>query len=135
MDQQKYIDGLKEIDSDIERRSQLDEKLSDKEKKQLRSVCGQLLWATSQTRPDAAYESCRLSNYGKEATVRALLDANKVIRKVKSMHVKIVFPGLGDPCATNATHGASQGASIVFLSGNNRVVPISWNWRELPSLL
>ena len=59
VDQQVYVDGCEEIA--IDRKKQLDHPLLEKEKKQLRSVCGQLLWATSQTRPDGAFHSCQVA--------------------------------------------------------------------------
>ena len=140
--QQTYVDGLKEIPIDRKRRKQLDDPLSEEERKQLRSTCGQLLWTTSQTRPDAAFHSCQVSNYGNEATVGSLIEANRTIRKLKNDSLKINFPCLGDPKAMkivvygDGSHGslpsgASQGANIVFLTGNGRSAPITWQSKKL----
>ena len=63
VDQQSYINELTEISIDSNRRKQLDDQLTEEEKKTLRSVCGHLLLASSQTRPDAAFQSCQVSNY------------------------------------------------------------------------
>jgi len=142
VDQQTYIDGLSEMQIDSERRKQLDEKLTTEEKKELRSVCGQLLWATSQTRPDAAFQSCQVSNHGPEATVRNLIEANKAIKKLKNESMKLNFPNLGDPSKMkvvaygDGSHaslpsGASQGANIVFLTGNGRAAPVTWKSKKL----
>ena len=62
VDQHGYVDALKEIKICNERRSCPDEILTEKEKMDLRSICGQLPWATSQTRPGVAFESCRVNN-------------------------------------------------------------------------
>jgi len=142
IDQYAYVENLKEIDIQDERKKQLDEKLSEKEMKQLRSVCGQLLWATSQTRPDVAFDSCQVNNYGKEPTVRNILEANKAIKKLKTDKVKIVYPCLGNPkhmkvavygdgSHNSLPNGASQGGKIVFLTGNGRAAPIAWQSKKL----
>ena len=142
VDQQSYIDELTEISIDSNRRKQLDDQLTEEEKKTLRSVCGQLLWATSQTRPDAAFQSCHVSNYGAEATVRSLIEANRTIRKLKNDSMKLSFPGLGDPSSMkivtygDGSHaslpsGASQGASITFITGNGRAAPVAWKSKKL----
>ena len=136
------VDGLTEISIGSDRRKQLDDQLTEDEKKTLRSVCGQLLWSTSQTRPDAAFQSCQVSNHGADATVRSLIEANRAIRKLKNDGMKLNFPGLGDPNSMkvvvygDGTHaslpsGASQGANIVFLTGNGRAAPVTWKSKKL----
>ena len=80
-----------------ELRSNLDDNLTLEETSQLRSLCGQLLWATSQTRIDVAYDACRASNYGNNPTVRSIVEANKAIKKLQSTKSKLVFPDVGDP--------------------------------------
>ena len=107
----------------------------------LRSLSGQLLWATTQTRPDSAYNSCIVSNYGKAPTVQNVLTANKALKKMKSEKVSLRFPALGSAdeiqviAYSDASHaslpsGASQGALIVFLEGNNSVAPIMWQSKK-----
>ena len=54
VDQKEYCRGLSEIKLDT--RKDNDDPLTDGEKKQLRSVCGQLLWATTQTRPELFFD-------------------------------------------------------------------------------
>ena len=127
MDQLQYAKSLKGIDISTERRKEINDVLNEKEKKQLRSVCGQLLWMTSQTRPDVSFQGCMLSNYGKNATVRSLLEANKAIKTLKSVEVKLMFPGLGQPeqikvvAYGDGSHNSlpnrdSQGGHIVLLN-------------------
>ena len=142
VDQKKYVQELKETVIDETRKEMNTDKLTEKEQKQLRSMCGQLLWATSQTRPDVAYESCVLSNSGKDATVQNLLDANCAVRHLKAADLKIQYPGLGNVnniqilAYGDATHaslptGESQGANIIFMSGNGKVAPMSWKSKKL----
>ena len=78
-----------------ERAKQKQEHLNREEKAHLRSVGGKLLWATTQTRADCAYDACAVSNSGKEPTVKHLLMANKAIKKIKGADVSVCFPNLG----------------------------------------
>ena len=137
VDQISYCSELDEVVISDERKRTPDAALTDEELKTLKSVRGKLLWATSQTRPDVAFDSCFLSNQGKNATVRCLLEANKALRKLKCDDLKLAFPSLGNPRQVavevygDGSHaglpsGASQGGSTVFLSGNNRCAPIMW---------
>lgn len=140
VDQQEYCRGLVEIKVDSGKNK--DDPLTDGEKKELRSVCGQLLWATTQTRPDAAFDACHVSNYGNEATVKSFTEANKAVRKVKTDYLKIVYPCHGNPnlmriiVYADGSHAslpsvASQGANMVFITGNSRSAPITWRSKKL----
>ena len=82
------------------------------------------------------------SNYGKHPTVKNLVEANKAIKKLQSSTLRLVYPDLGNPellkviVYGDATHaslpsGASQGALIVFLCGNERAAPITWKSKKL----
>ena len=143
VNQNHYIESLKEIKLSAERRRQKDSPLTSDEISHLRSISGQLLWATTQTRPDSAIDACTVANYGKTPTVKNILVANKAITKIKSFDSKLVLPNLGEPeqmeviAYTDASHaslpsGASQGACIVFASGNGRAAPIQWQSKKLP---
>ena len=142
VDQHNYISTLKPINITAERALQEDDELRKEEKSQIRALGGQFLWVTSQTRPDASYNSCWVSNYGKNPTVRRLAEANKALKKLQSVKSCLVFPNLGDPrkwkveVYKDTTHanlptGASQGAHIIFISGNNRVAPVAWSSKKL----
>ena len=143
VDQQKYVGNLKEICLAPERIKQKDDELSSDEKSRLRLVSGQLLWASTQTRPDASFNACITSNYGKEPTVRNVIVANKAIRQLKNnSSSKLQFPNLGNLerikvlVYCDATHaslpsGASQGGLIVFLAGEGNLAPIMWQSKKL----
>jgi hypothetical protein len=142
VDQYTYVDSLSPIMLPSERMLNKDEQLLSEEKSRLRSLSGQLLWTTTQTRPDAAYDSCIVGNSGKEPTIRNILTANKAVRKIKSTRSRLLFPCLGDTnqiavvTYCDATHaslpsGASQGAFFVFLTGNGRAAPFMWESRKL----
>jgi hypothetical protein len=143
IDQRHYIDKLREIPLSSERRKQNDEPITKEERSQLRSLSGQMLWVTSQTRPDSAFETCMMSNAGKSPTVRMIKEANKAVRKMKnSNEVKITIPSVGkfekmevivygDASHANLPDGSSQGALIVFISGSGKLAPILWRSRKL----
>ena len=142
IDQNVYIKKLEFIPISAERAKQRDETLTDVEKKNLRSLSGQLLWATTQTRIDSAFNACMISNYGKNPTVNTILLANKAVKKMQSVNVKLLFPNLGDvskleiitfadAAHANLPSGASQGGLIVFLAGNGKLAPITWQSRKL----
>ena len=74
--------------------------------------------------------------------VKDLLEANKAVKKLQSSTLRLVYADLENPeylkviVYGDATHaslpsGASQGAQIVFLCGNNRAVPITWKSKKL----
>ena len=101
-----------------------------------------LLFPTTQTRADCAYDACVVSNCGKEPTVQHLLMANKAVKKIKSADVSIHFPNLGevdklsvvaysDAAHANLPSGASQGGQVIFLAGNEKVAPITWQSKKL----
>ena len=140
--QHLYVKELETIPVTAERAKQKDEPLTREEKAQLRSVGGKLLWATTQTRADCAYDACSVSNSGKEPTVKHLLMANKAIKKIKGADVSVCFPNLGkvsdlsvvaysDAAHANLPSGASQGGMIIFLAGNGKVAPITWQSKKL----
>ena len=72
VDQNNYISSLKPVQLSTERVPQKDEELTiEAEKSKLRSISEQLLWVTSQTRPHAYFDSCRVSNYRGEELTRS----------------------------------------------------------------
>ncbi len=141
VDQNVYCNELQEMKIPFERKKMPEADLTEEEKKKLKSICGQVLWATSQTRPDGAFDGCYISNYG-EPKVKGLIEANKAVRKLKTDQLKIVYPDLGEPenmkvvvygdgSHASLPSGASQGGNLVFLTGNDRAAPITWKSKRL----
>ena len=142
VDQDDYTNELKGIDLDRSRKLQKNELLDKHEVKELRAVAGRLLWVSSNTRPDLAYDTCVVSNYGKAPTVSSCLLANKAVQKAKKTHLKLVFPDLGDPdlwkirVYSDAAHASlsnqsSQAGYIVFVEGNGRLAPMLWSSKKI----
>ena len=134
---------MSEIPLDRERKKNVHLQLTEEERSQLKSLSGQMLWVSTQTRPDMAFETCAMSNAGKKATIQAILDANKAVRKMKNTnYVKLKFPDLGqmakakivvhaDATYASLPDGSSQGAYLVFLEGKGQVAPVLWQSKKL----
>ena len=143
IDQDRYCQEIKPIKLSLGRVSNANGVLNCDERKELKRLSGQMLWVTSQTRPDMSFETCMMSNMGKEPTVRKIIEANKALAKLQSRKSSIKFPNLGDPSKlrvvsySDATYaslpdGSSQGGVITFVEGSNgKVAPISWCSKRL----
>ena len=141
--QDSYISSISPISVPQSRYSMRNEELTQEEKAELRKFSGQMLWVSSQTRPDLSYETCMMGNTGKSPTMSMIHNANKALVKLKSTKVNIKFPPLGKPeslrvvAYADATYnslpdGSSQGGILVFLLGEDgAVAPISWQSRKL----
>ncbi|CAL4239450.1 unnamed protein product, partial [Meganyctiphanes norvegica] len=128
--QDAYIDGMKQISIAKSRSAMKGDDLTTEECAGLKKFAGQMLWVTSQTRPDLSFEICMISNTGKNHKVSLLCEANKALSKLNRDRVCLHFPALGDYrklsviVYCDATHasmadGSSNGGHIVFLKGAN----------------
>jgi hypothetical protein len=100
-------------------------------------------WVASQTRPDLSYDVCVISNIGKQPNIKLLKTANRALKKLKNQSVALSYPPLGNPLKfevlafSDATYaslsdGASQGALIVFVRGENGLIaPVFWQSKKL----
>ena len=141
LSQRTYIEKLEAVDLSTNANKQ--DSLTEEQKKRLRSLIGQLAWISSQTRPDVAFDVCQLSVNFKNATVKDLMKVNKCIKKLKSENVFLKFPDLGDlkkakllayadASFNNLGNGASQGANICFIVGENgKHAVISWQSKKI----
>ena len=140
LSQSMYVKSIKEIPIRPSRKLRKNDKVTSEEEKLLRTAIGQLNWVATQTRPDLSYDVLELSMITNRATVDHLLQANKVIRKLKSEALQIKFPRLGelsnlklmlfnDASFANLPDGTSStGGRVVFLSGEgDKCCPISWS--------
>ena len=139
LDQLDYIRELKPINLSENRKMNKDDELTEQERKEMRSKIGKLNWATTQTRPDIAFEVSRLASRVNKAKVYDLIEVNKLVKKVKSEEVVVKFPKLNnlqkcklviyaDAGFANVEDCGSQGAHIIFLvDEENNSVPLSWS--------
>ena len=114
---------------------------------QLRSLVGQILWAANQMRPEISFDACMLAAKLKNARVLDILDADKVVKKVKSETVKLKSQYLGttknirlgvfsDASLANLLDGGSQGGNIICLLGENgKASPLSWLSKRISQIV
>lgn len=137
--QNSYIESITEIPVPAARVAQKEFLLKQSEVTQLRGAIGQVQWASNQTRPDISYDALELSTTTKEPKVKDLLQANKVIKKIKMRQSHILFPNLGDQeqlrlvvycdaSYANLQDGVSSaGGHIVLLKGKDNIsCPLAW---------
>ena len=141
LDQHTYVQGLQGISVPKSRNGA--EVLNLEERECVKSLCGQLLWVSNNTRPDIAYETSTICNAGKNATINDVLRLNKLVRNIKQEKVVVKYPNLGDPNKWsmkvfsdagfgNLPDGSSQGGYVVFLSNpQGMVAPVSWQSKKL----
>ena len=71
--------------------------LNPDEQHSYRAICGQLNWLATQSRPDIAYDVCKLSTKLNEARMLDVLEANKTLKKIKANVVDLKFKKLKPP--------------------------------------
>ena len=141
IDQESYIKSLNEVEVSHKKAKLRNNILNDEEVHKFRSVIGQLNWIGTQTRPDISYDVCSLSTMLNKCTVGDMIDANKVVKRVKTDQVRIVIPtlknGLNLICYSDASFAnlndyGSQGGFIIFLADNegNRC-PVLWKSKKI----
>lgn len=142
LSQNIYAESLQEIEVAKVRYPQRESKLSKEESDRLRSKIGQILWIARQSRPDVMFDACRLASNLNCATVQTLVDANKVVRRIKSEHLDLKFQHLGDrgvelvvfsdSSLGNLPDGGTQGGHLILLMGEDGVFsPLAWNSKKI----
>ena len=96
VDQSHYIESIEDVNIDVASRPGT-EHLTDFEKQEFRSTIGKLVWASTRTRPDMAYEASTASIGMDNATVANVYTLCKHMRKLKNNGLKISFVPLHDP--------------------------------------
>ena len=87
-----------------------------------------MIWVSTQTRPDIAFNVGWISNKRKFTKGKLLFETNKALQKLKSKTGSLTFPQLGKSsnlntvCYTDATYasledGSSRGGFIIFVCG------------------
>ena len=93
--QSKYGESLESIPLEKSRAFQKHEVMSAQEKQAYRSKIGQILWTSRQSRPDVVFDACQHASKIKDRKVEHLMEANKVIRRIKSEQIDLKFHNLG----------------------------------------
>lgn len=124
-----------------ERRTQMDEDLVGEA-----TICDQLNWLSSQSRPNLKFNDCDLLCFVKSAKVSHLLKDVKLVSKAHSERVRIKFAVLNlSRCSilinSDASYGclpdgSSQGGFIIFLCDEReRCVPITWSTTKIKRIV
>ena len=61
-----------------------------------RQLIGKPHWISNQSRPDIYFDICHLSSKMKSPTIGDLINANKVLPKIKENSMTVNFPSLGN---------------------------------------
>ena len=144
VDQIDFINGIKPIFSPRTGKKNSGEKLNRQEMKRYRGLTGQLSWAADNTRADLAYDVRELATKTKDATLKDIQKANKVLKKAQKEQVKLKYKPLGhwknlniltytDSSYRNDEDSTkSVGGRITFLTaGNQRCVPLAWKSKTI----
>ena len=142
LEQNNYVENLEYIPITNERQKMKDSHLTEAESKMLRSRIGQIRWLCRVSRPDIGYFACIASTTFKTATVKSLIEMNKLIKHVKNTPSCIEIPKFKDLASLellvftdasygNLVDGGSQGAHIVFLTDGELCCPIVWHSKRI----
>lgn len=141
--QHSYIENLQPVHLQAARAVQREAPLNEKEREQLRSKIGQVLWVAKQTRPDVMFDTCSLASNIKNATVQSIHEVNRVIRKLKSEKVTLKFQHLGnsddlslvvfsDASLGNLPDGGTQGGALIALmEKTGKFSPLFWQSKKI----
>ena len=83
LDQKEYVNKIEPIQIDRSRRKQENTQIDEKEKQDLRGIIGSLQYAASNTRPDLSARLSLLQARINCATIRDLLEANRLLSDAK----------------------------------------------------
>ena len=141
LDQESYIKSLNQVEICQRKSQKKDMSLNDEETHKYRSVVGQLNWIGTQTRPDISFDVCLLSMQFGKCTVGDLLDANKVIKRVKTDQISLFFPVLtgnihlqcySDASFANMSDCKSQCGFMIFIADEEgKRCPVMWKSRKI----
>jgi len=139
VDQNPFAEQLKEVPITSKRLMKKFDNLNQIEQQSLRTAIGQINWMASQTRPDIAFDVLELSMSMKEPKVVHLLNANKLIKKLRTESYLMSYPRMKttqqlkivvytDASFANLPDSVSSaGGHIIFLVGEgNQSCVLSW---------
>ena len=152
MDQVGYIQKIDPIEVARSRRSQPEAAVTEMERQHLRRLCGSLQYAAVHTRPDLAAKTGQLQSMVTRATVKHLLEANRVLYEGKRYPVclmmvpipeeLVAFCAFSDASFSSSKDLTSRQGTLIFatdvkLAKNQRTVmcPIAWSSRRIPRVV
>ena len=141
LSQKEYINSMKTISLDGKRAMEKESPLTFQEKDELQSKIGQILWVARQSRPDVIFDASKLASEFKDATINTVLQANKIIKHLKSETVELRFQHLendidlvifSDSSLGNLCDGGTQGGQFILLRGKSGMFsPLTWQSKRI----
>ena len=136
LSQKKYVAEIEEITMEKHRKCNTNVLLNVEERQALRSLIGKLNWLSTQTRPDLSYSVSQLASNFKNATIKHVIQANKLVRRCKQHDIHMFFPKLdlnnlkvrcyADASFGKLEDGGSQGGVFIELVSKDLASPVSW---------
>ena len=134
VDQLEYVNDMETV---TVRSGERTESCNKEEVTLLRHNVGSALWVAGATRPDCSWIACELSTQFKSATLGALRDSNKLIKKLKMSQVRIFYPRFSsvpkllvwaDSSLANLPNKTDTGGGyIIFLADSEgHCSPLAW---------
>ena len=149
LSQSKHVTAIDPIKISLDRRKQLEEKITEEERQQLRALIGSLQYASVHTRPDLSSRLSYLQSSINSATVETLIKANHTLHEAKKHHdvtIKIQsipipdvrFLAFSDASFASKGNPNSQTGTLIMAThediGHNTtcpVSPISWGSKKI----
>ena len=111
--QHNFVEGrLSEIEINAERKKQMDDLVTEREKSDFRSTLGCLQWLATQTRADLSFSTNQLQKRIGDLRVSDLLHANRLVKEAKKEMVEITLRNLGVDTALVVYHDAGLYSSV-----------------------
>merc|ERR1711978_78412 len=141
--QEEFAEGIKPLIIQPDRKKQDAEPVTEKERKQIRSLAGKIGWLARGTRPDLIFSQIEASSSVTTATVADLKALGKAVLRVGENKSELVIPKLPkdvrdwkiqlftDAAWQNLNQIGSTGGRVVFLSGGGRSYPVHWAGHRL----
>ena len=141
LDQNKYATNMTTIEISKSRCLAKNDELTEKERTEMRSKIGQILWVARQTRPDVMFDATYLSGRVKSAKVKDILEVNNVVKRLKTDRLTLKFQKLkgelglilySDSSLGNLRDGGSQGGQLLCLRGDgDQINPLWWSSKKI----
>ena len=141
--QEEFAEGIKPFIIHPERKKQDAEPVTERERKQIRSLAGKIGWLARGTRPDLVFSQIEASSSVTSATVADLKALSKAVLRVGENKSELAIPKLPkdvrewkiqlftDAAWQNLNQIGSTGGRVVFLSGGGRSYPVHWAGHRL----
>ena len=153
LSQSQYVRKINPIQIDINRKTHLDEPVTDQERLDLRAIIGSLQYAAVNTRPDIASKLSFLQSAINSAKVSTLTEANKLLHEAKKHHdvsitIKAIpkdvfrFMAFSDASFSSNNKPDSHAGSLIVgtyaqIQDNKQcpISPISWGCRKIQKVV